>query len=83
MSDVLVLPLSLLIRGILAALRQIFHLSGCPDFASHLSGAGSQQPIELAGLLERVESSQGCHHGLARLAVDPMALHHLEIFEAT
>jgi hypothetical protein len=35
-SDVLVSPLSLLIRGILAALRQIFPLSGCPDFASHL-----------------------------------------------
>jgi putative hemolysin len=35
-SDVLVLPLSLLIRGILAALRQIFHLSACPNLPGHL-----------------------------------------------
>jgi len=26
----------LLIRGILAALRQIFHLSACPNLADHL-----------------------------------------------
>jgi predicted ATPase len=32
-----VLPLSLLIGGILAALRQIFHLSACPNLAGHLS----------------------------------------------
>ena len=32
----LVLPLSLLIRGTLAALRQIFHLSGCPNLPGHL-----------------------------------------------
>jgi HEAT repeat protein len=38
---VLVLPLSLLISGTLAALRQIFHLSACPNLASHLSGAAS------------------------------------------
>jgi hypothetical protein len=31
------LPLSLLIGGILAALRQIFHLSACPNLAGHLS----------------------------------------------
>jgi hypothetical protein len=29
---------SLLIRGILAALRQKLHLSTCPNLASHLSG---------------------------------------------
>jgi len=45
------------------------------------SGAGSQQPIEFAGFLERVEAAQRGHHGLARLAVDPMAFHHLEILE--
>jgi hypothetical protein len=45
-------------------------------------GAGSQQPIELAGFLQHVEAAQGRHHGLARLAVDPMALHHLKILEA-
>jgi hypothetical protein len=31
-----VLPWSLLIRGILAALRQIFHLSACPNLPGHL-----------------------------------------------
>ena len=46
------------------------------------SGAGSQQPIEFAALLERVEPAQRRHHGLARLAVDPMAFHHLEVIEA-
>jgi hypothetical protein len=30
----------LLIRGILAALRQIFHLPACPNLADHLSGRG-------------------------------------------
>jgi hypothetical protein len=34
---VLVSSWSLLIRGILAALRQKFHLSTCPNLASHLS----------------------------------------------
>src|SRR5271166_3109646 len=47
------------------------------------AGAGPQQPIELAALLERIEPARGRHHGLARLAVDPMAFHHLEIFEPT
>jgi hypothetical protein len=36
-SGVLALRLSLLIRGILAALRQIFHLSACPNLPGHLS----------------------------------------------
>ena len=45
-------------------------------------GAGSQQPIKLTGFLERVEPAKGRQHGLARLAVDPMAFHHLEIFKA-
>src|SRR5271166_5940589 len=35
-SGVLVLSWSLLIRGILAALRQKFHLSTCPNLAGHL-----------------------------------------------
>jgi hypothetical protein len=33
---VFVLPWSLLIRGILAAFRQIFHLSTCPNSPDHL-----------------------------------------------
>jgi len=35
-SGVLVSSWSLLIRGILAALRQNFHLSTCPILAGHL-----------------------------------------------
>jgi hypothetical protein len=46
-------------------------------------GIGSQQSIELASFLERVEAAQRRHNGLARLAVDPMAFHHLRILEAT
>jgi hypothetical protein len=44
--------------------------------------AGSEQTIKFAGFFECVEATQGRYHGLARLAVDPMAFHHLEIFEA-
>ena len=44
---------------------------------------GAQQPIELAALSERIEPAQSRHHGLARLAVDPMAFHQLKVFEAT
>jgi 'Paired box' domain len=36
-SGALALRLSLLIHGILAALRQIFHLSACPNLPGHLS----------------------------------------------
>jgi hypothetical protein len=39
---VFVLPWSLLIPGILAAFRQIFHLSTRPNLADHLSGARHQ-----------------------------------------
>jgi len=46
------------------------------------SGAGSQQSIERAGFLESVEPAEDRHDGLARLAVDPMAFHHLEVIEA-
>jgi hypothetical protein len=42
-----------------------------------------QQPIELAAFSERIEPAHGRHHGLAWLAVDPMAFHQLKIFEAT
>jgi hypothetical protein len=35
-SDVPVAPLSRPIRGILTAIRQIFHLSTCPNLPSHL-----------------------------------------------
>jgi hypothetical protein len=34
----------LLIRGILAALRQIFHLSACPNLADHLFRTGDITP---------------------------------------
>jgi hypothetical protein len=42
---VLVSSSSLLIRGILAALRQKFHLSTCPNLASHLCARTWRAPI--------------------------------------
>ncbi len=47
------------------------------------AGAGAYQPIKFATCLERIEPAQRRHHALARLAIDSMALHHLEIVEAT
>lgn len=46
------------------------------------AGAGADQPTEFAAGLERIEPAHGCHHALTRLAVDPLAFHHLEIVEA-
>ena len=36
---------SLLIRGTLAAFRQNFHLTGCPNLADHLSGRSVRLPL--------------------------------------
>jgi hypothetical protein len=51
---VLVSSSSLLIRGILAALRQKFHLSTCPNLASHLWAHPNVVVVALAAKLARI-----------------------------
>jgi hypothetical protein len=51
---VLVASLSLLIGGILAALRQVFHLSSCPNLPGHLSISGGLSKRECLSHLQEV-----------------------------
>jgi hypothetical protein len=55
----------LLIRGSLAALRQVFHLTNCPNLASHLSFAWEDK---FKRLLLRFEFKQQRHYGMKLMA---------------